>query len=266
MRFSVLSSGSKANCTYLEAAGVRLLIDCGLSGLQTERRLSSLGIDPATLDAILVTHEHSDHLHGVHTLSRKYRLPVYANKATAQFLKPLFNTINFQSGEPFSIKEVRVAPFSITHDASDPVGFTFLAEGFKFVQVTDLGKVTPLVRDAATNCNAIVLESNHDPVMLSECGYPWELKQRIASTHGHLSNHEAGSLLAEVMHPELSHVVLAHLSENSNTPDLAERTVRGLIDDLAVSSVKYLTCACIAQATPLFEVGEESVCEMAATG
>lgn len=266
MRFSVLSSGSKANCTYIEADGVHILIDCGLSGLQTERRLRSLGVDPARLDAILLTHEHSDHLYGVHTMSRKYRLPVYVNESTAAFLKPVFARELFITGRLFSLGKAVIAPFRITHDAADPVGFTIFAEGFKFTHATDLGKATPLVRDAATNCNALVLESNHDPRMLQECRYPWELKQRIASSHGHLSNGDAGALLAEVLHPELFQVVLAHLSENSNTPAVAYHTVSACIADHPSNSLKRLTCACVSQPTPLFEVGEERIVETALAG
>lgn len=263
MRFSVLSSGSKANCTFLECGSTRILIDCGLSGTQAEKRLLELGIDPSTLSALLVTHEHSDHIHGVHTISRRYKIPVYANRDTAKFLGKTHGVIEIKTGEPFVHQQLGISPFSIVHDAVDPVGYVIRSEGLKFGQATDLGKVTPLVRDALTGCNALVLESNHDPIMLQECDYPWELKQRIASTHGHLSNHEAGGLLLEILHSELLHVVLGHLSENSNTPELAHQTVSNYITQGSSGAIRNLVCACIARQTPLFEVGEPSVVEQA---
>jgi phosphoribosyl 1,2-cyclic phosphodiesterase len=265
MKFSVLSSGSKANCTYVETASLRFLIDCGLSALQTERRLAAIGVDPSKLNAILITHEHSDHVHGVHTLSKRYHLPVYANEGTAACMKAAHGFEIFSTGTAFEIRGVKVSPFRLTHDAVDPVGFTIFTEGLKFSHVTDLGKVTPLVRDAVTNCNALVLESNHDPRMLQECQYPWELKQRIASSHGHLSNDEAGKLLAEVLHPELFHVVLGHLSENSNTPMVARRTVSSCVAGHRANCLKTLVCACVAQPTPFFEVGTDRFVELAAS-
>lgn len=221
MRFSVLSSGSKANCTFVEAGGKRFLVDCGLSGKQAELRLAEISVDPASLNAILVTHEHADHIHGVATLSRRYGIPVYANAGTMERIaKPRGREI-FVTGQDFSLGGVECTPFSIAHDAVDPVGFSLRAEGLKLVVVTDLGRVTTLVREHVQGANAILLESNHDQEMLQSCSYAWELKQRIASTHGHLCNEAAGQLLEDIMHPELFHIVLGHLSENSNTPGLA---------------------------------------------
>jgi phosphoribosyl 1,2-cyclic phosphodiesterase len=221
VRFSVLSSGSKANCTFVEAAGKRFLVDCGLSGKQAELRLAEIGVDPASLNAILVTHEHADHIHGVATLSRRYALPVYANAGTMERIsKPRGREI-FTTGVDFCVGSVECTPFSIAHDAVDPVGFSIRAEGFKLVILTDLGRVTTLVREHVRGAHAILLESNHDQEMLQSCSYTWELKQRIASTHGHLCNETAGQLIEDIMHPELFHIVLGHLSENSNTPTLA---------------------------------------------
>jgi phosphoribosyl 1,2-cyclic phosphodiesterase len=226
MRFSVLSSGSKANCTYIDAGEARILIDCGLSASRAAERLESLGVPPDSITAILVTHEHSDHLLGVPVFSRRHKVPVFANRRTAAFLKPCYGIEHFSTGEPFSLGEVRINPFSIVHDAVDPVGFVVTARGLKFAQATDLGRVTPLVRDALALAQAIVIESNHDQEMLRYCSYPWELKQRIASSHGHLSNRCAATLLGELRHPELLHVVLGHLSEESNSPELALETSR----------------------------------------
>ena len=253
MRFSVLSSGSKANATFLESGSTRILIDCGLSAREAERRLRSLGVDPATLSGILITHEHSDHITGVPVFSRRFKLPVYVNEATSEFLGPVDRLEQICTGEQFEIGSLTIAPFRIVHDAVDPVGFVVRSEGLRFVQATDLGKVTPLVKDALSFAHAMVLESNHDEDMLRECNYPWVLKQRIASTHGHLSNSAAATALSDAMHGELMHVVLAHLSENSNTPDQALSTVR---QGAATGSLLSLEAASIAGPTALIEIGE----------
>ncbi len=256
MRFVVLSSGSKANCTFVEAAGQRLLIDCGLSGKKAEERLAEHQVDTATITSILVTHEHSDHINGVPTLSRRYGMTVYANEQTMHHIsKPKRREI-FTTGVDFSIGDVSITPFSVAHDAVDPVGFVLRAEGFKFVVVTDLGRVTTLVQEHVRGANALILESNHDQEMLQSCSYTWELKQRISSTHGHLCNEAAGQLLEEVMHPELFHVVLGHLSENSNTPALALAAARRYVErsEGRASGLQTLLCGNIYESLPCLEL------------
>lgn len=256
MRFSVISSGSRANCTYVEANGVRILIDCGLSGKQAEIRLRSIGVDPATLDAIIVTHEHSDHIHGVATMSRRFRIPVYVNRGALPFIGKTFGNEIFSTGTDFDVKGVNINPFSIAHDAADPVGFNIQSNGFKFIYLTDVGRITTLIQNVVAGANAIVLESNHDQDLLRDCDYPWELKQRIASTHGHLCNEAAGQLLNDMMHPELFHIVLGHLSENSNTPGMALTTVNRHLQQCCDRSTELRTLICgdIYQATPLLEL------------
>ncbi len=229
MRFSVLSSGSKANCTFVESGNTRILIDCGLSAKETEKRLLMHGINPETIDAVIVTHEHSDHVYGIPVFTKRYKLPVFANRGTARNLKKPYGVEKFNNSESFWIGSIRIDPFSIVHDAADPVGFSLAAEGLKFVQVTDLGRVTPLVKHMLESANAIVLESNHDQDMLQNCDYSWHLKQRISSSYGHLSNDSAGALLQEIVHEGLSHIVLAHLSDNSNTPEVALNAVNHYI-------------------------------------
>lgn len=261
MKFSVLSSGSKANSSYIEMCGQRILVDCGLSGRQTEERLRSVGIDPSTLNAIVVSHEHSDHIHGVPTLSRKYKIPVYANRGTAERLKTVYHHEEFKTGSSFWISCVEVETVSITHDANDPVGFVFRGDGIKFPHFTDLGRVTTSVKEACMNADAMVLESNHDLEMLQSCSYSWELKQRIASTHGHLSNDTAASLLKDVMHPGLSVVVLAHLSENSNTQ---EKTLATHHETLAGYTPKMLLCGSVKAPTQLFDIKQEFFASAAA--
>jgi phosphoribosyl 1,2-cyclic phosphodiesterase len=256
MRFSVLSSGSKANSVFVEAGGVRFLVDCGLSGKQAEERLAEVGIDPTTLDAIIVTHEHSDHINGVGTLSRRYNLPVYANRLTMEAISKPRAKEFFKTGEDFYIRDARIEPFSVVHDAADPVGFAIYAGGLKLVICTDLGRATTLVREHLKGANAIVLESNHDLEMLQSCSYTWELKQRIASTHGHLSNEAAGQLIEEIMHPELFHIVLGHLSENSNTPALALDTANRYLKQCQDRStgLQTLLCGNIYESLPCLEL------------
>jgi len=251
MRFSVLSSGSKANSTFLEASSTRILIDCGMTAKIIEERLSQVKIEPASIDAILITHEHSDHIKGASVFSRRHKIPVFANRLTRKHLKKVYAVEQFNTGEHFWVGGLKIHPFSIAHDAADPVGFVVSAEGFRFAQVTDLGRVTPIVREALTLANAIVLESNHDQEMLKNCDYSWELKNRIASAHGHLSNDTAGALAKELQHSELFHVVLGHLSENSNTPQLALQTFKRYVD---TSKLQTAICASVREATSLIHL------------
>jgi phosphoribosyl 1,2-cyclic phosphodiesterase len=251
MRFSVLSSGSKANSTFIECGGTRILIDCGLSCRMLEGRLRLIDVDPESLDAILVTHEHSDHTRGIARFSKKYQLPVYANRSTKRHIGEAFAFEIFNTGEAFDVGEFSVSPVSITHDAVEPVAFIVRGGGLKFAQVTDLGRVTPLIRDSLQGCHSLVLESNHDKDMLWSCSYSWQLKQRISSSHGHLSNETAGQLLKEVLHSDLHHVVLGHISENSNTPEVAHQTALRCIEGF---EPKSLRCANVHQPTPLLSV------------
>ena len=255
MQFSVLSSGSKANSTYFEANGTGILIDCGLSAKQTEIRLRMLGIDPETLDGIIVTHEHGDHIRGLSVLSRRWEIPIYANELTADFFDNIYAVELFNTGENFSVGNLDISNFSVLHDAYDPVGFFIEAEGLKFTHATDLGRVTPQVRDAMFCSNALVLESNHDAEMLETCFYPWEVKQRIASSRGHLSNLQAGEALRDIFHNELLHVVLGHLSENSNTQGAALDTVAEYVD---LDRFLSFECGTVTGPTDLIQVGEAS--------
>jgi phosphoribosyl 1,2-cyclic phosphodiesterase len=252
MFFSVLASSSKANCTFLELSGVRILIDCGLSARATVQRLGEIGIDPGSIDAILVTHEHSDHIRGVPLLSKKYQIPVWANGATASFLGQCFVREEFITGEDFEVKNVVIHPFSIVHDAVEPVGFVLEGAGIRFGQATDLGKVTPLVKHSLQGCHALVVEANHDEELLQVCSYPWTVKQRISSTHGHLSNRSCGELLKDVLHADLQALVLGHLSQESNTPSHATQEVEKALNQ---GTPDYFHCGRIESSTPLFKLG-----------
>ena len=226
--FCVLASGSKGNCIYVGSRNTRVLIDCGLSGRETARRLTEAGIAPDTIDAIVVSHEHQDHVSGVRVFSKRHRAAVYANHKTIAaaggFCGVEDRIVEFTNGRPFMAGDIAFEPFSIPHDAADPAGFRISCGGCALALVTDLGHVTTLVRAQLRNLDALILESNHDVKMLYECSYPWEVKQRINGSTGHLSNNSAAALVEEISRTgenRLRYAVAAHLSENSNTPELA---------------------------------------------
>ena len=220
----MLASGSKGNATYISDGETSILIDAGLSGVELQRRLVSRDLAPEHLDAIIVTHEHSDHIQGVGVLSRRYKVPVYINQKTRQAsprLGSLHETKSFECGKTFHISNLTIHPFSISHDAEDPVGFTIGQNGTTIAIATDLGIATSMVKEHLKHCALLILEANHDPQMLETGPYPWPLKQRIKSRTGHLSNTSSKILLEELQHENLQHVILAHLSEINNTPRLA---------------------------------------------
>ena len=220
----MLASGSKGNATYISNGDTSILIDAGLSGVELQRRLAARDLAPEHLDAIIVTHEHSDHVQGVGVLSRRFRLPVYINRKTYRAsprLGRLHQTNSFECGKTFHISNLTVHPFSISHDAEDPVGFTIGQNGATIAIATDLGIATSMVKEHLKHCSLLILEANHDSQMLENGPYPWPLKQRIKSRTGHLSNSSSKTLLEELQHENLQHVILAHLSEINNTPQLA---------------------------------------------
>lgn len=229
---TVLASGSRGNSTVLATSSTRVLIDCGLSCRETCRRLLSQGIDPESLNAILVTHEHSDHVAGLHVMAKRFRLPVYMTAPThstweEQYRDSAGNRVRaerlelFASGKAFSIGEIEVTPFTIPHDAADPVGFRFVAEGVRVAYVTDLGNLTRNVRYHLNGCDAMVIESNHDTEMLRTGPYPWAVKQRVLSRVGHLSNEALAEFFTTDYDGRAAFVILAHLSEQNNHPEIA---------------------------------------------
>ena len=218
----------------IEVDGCRLLIDAGLSGIETERRLAAVGLGGDDLDGILVTHEHHDHVGGIGPLARRYDLPVYIDRQTHAAL-PKLGKIDalqyFSAGESFSFHNLLISSFSTTHDAVNPVGFTIQSSEGKIGFATDLGISTRLVTDQLKDCRVLVLEANHDEQLLQDGSYPWSLKQRIRSRHGHLSNNESRMLLKDICWAGLDALFLAHLSEENNCPDLAEQTFRKTLTD-----------------------------------
>lgn len=278
VQFTVLASGSKGNSSLLAAGSTRILVDAGLSGRELFRRMRLAGHDPATLDAIVITHEHTDHIQGMAAIARKLKIPVYLTEAThrewvrlvrprvrrsyAQWLEEYrarkveqvageiaamaavaepeqvealqdaetadgqdpaqMPEVRFlRAGEALTIGEVAVHPFTIPHDAVDPVGYVFRAEGVKIAVATDLGYLPPNVVEQLQGCNLLMLESNHDPEMLRDGPYPWSVKQRVLSRVGHLSNDAAAEFLEQNWDGKAEWVILAHLSESNNLPELA---------------------------------------------
>jgi phosphoribosyl 1,2-cyclic phosphodiesterase len=229
-----LASGSKGNCLYLETGDTRVLIDVGLSLRETLLRLEGCGIDPDGIHAVLVTHEHIDHIRSAGSFSRKFKVPVLAShllhRKAEKYLSKT-QVMEFESGNSITFRGVRIDPFPITHDACDPVGFIIESGEGRCGSATDLGVVTRLVTEKLRGCRFLNLESNHDPEMLMNGPYPWELKQRIKSRHGHLSNDESRDLLHELAHSGLEALVLAHLSEVNNHPDHVLRSAESFLRD-----------------------------------
>jgi phosphoribosyl 1,2-cyclic phosphodiesterase len=231
---SMLASGSRGNCAVVASSTTKILVDAGISCRETFKRLKSLGEDPHSLSAILITHEHSDHIYGLATLAKKLRIPVFMTGATHQAWARAMRNENgerpqleklerFESGHSFQVGDIAVKPFTIPHDAADPVGFTFKAEGIKVGIATDLGYVPVSVRDHLRGCDVLVMESNHDVEMLRVGPYPWSVKQRVMSRVGHLSNDALADFLTGDYDGSASFLVLGHLSEQNNHPELARR-------------------------------------------
>jgi len=244
----MLASGSRGNSIYVSDGDTSVLIDAGLSGVEIERRMKSREINPDEIDAIIVSHEHTDHIQGVGVLARRYNLPVYIssetyNTASAQLGK-IKQIHHFTCGSEFFINQLNIRPFSISHDASDPAGFTVGCNGRKVGIATDLGIVTAMVRQHLKNCGCLIIEANHDILMLEEGPYPWSVKQRVKGRTGHLSNESSRELLMDVMHDQMSYVILAHLSETNNMPEKALRVVTEHLPDSHLNvSVATQSCA-----------------------
>jgi phosphoribosyl 1,2-cyclic phosphodiesterase len=238
-----LASGSKGNCLYLEAGDIRVLIDAGLSLRETLLRMEWCGIDPGGIHAVLVSHEHIDHIRSAGSYARKFKIPVLAShlvhRKAENYLKKT-QVIEFESGGAFTFRGCRIDPFPITHDACDPVGFVIESSEGRCGSATDLGVVTRLVADKLRGCRFLNLESNHDPEMLMNGPYPWDLKQRIKSRHGHLSNAESLELLFDLAHDGLEALVMAHLSEVNNHPDHVVRSTESFLRDQNVCAPRIV--------------------------
>ena len=243
VKLTILGSGSSGNCAYVETDDARILVDAGFSPRQIRQRLASIGRTPENLTAILITHEHSDHIQGLGGIAGKLGIPVYCNRATKDEIERLLHVRLdariFATGDTFELGDVSVETFSIPHDAQDPVGFILHTNGGNIGFATDLGHVTKLVHQRVRTANVLVLEANHDVEMLQNCvRRPWSLKQRILSRHGHLSNEAAADCVADIMTAGLHQLYLGHLSRECNTPDLAFRVVNSRLQEIGATHVR----------------------------
>ncbi len=219
--FCPLASGSKGNCLYLGTEKTKILIDAGISGKAIKERLAQIGVAIESIDAVLISHEHTDHIQGLRILAGKLGKPILANHETAQAIqqssaKPYAFKI-FSTGDSFSFKDLDIHPFTIQHDACDPVAFAIQFQSVKLGICTDLGFATALVKHHLQECDYLYLEANHDPHMVHACPRPYSYKQRVLSRMGHLSNQACGELILDVFHEGLRHVYLAHLSSECNS-------------------------------------------------
>ena len=230
----MLASGSRGNCAIVASSTTKILVDAGISCRETFKRMKFLGEDPRSLSAVLITHEHSDHIYGLATLAKKLNIPIFMTGATHQAwaramrdengVRPQLERLEkFESGHTFQVGDISVKPFTIPHDAADPVGFTFKADGIKVGIATDLGYLPISVRDHLRGCDVLVMESNHDLEMLRGGPYPWSVKQRVMSRVGHLSNEALADFFRHDYDNSAAFVVLAHLSEQNNHPEIARR-------------------------------------------
>jgi phosphoribosyl 1,2-cyclic phosphodiesterase len=242
MKICSLASGSKGNSIFIESASTRILVDAGLSALQIKNRLKSIEIAPESLDAIIITHAHRDHVAGIDVLSHQFDIPVYGHNDTlknlAYILRRTKNIIPWK--KQFHIKDLTLKPFPVSHDAIPTVGYLITDSRFSMAICTDLGIITREVEEHLTQARVVVLESNHDPDMLINGPYPWELKERIASQVGHLSNHDSGNFLKSILNGQIQKILLAHLSEENNYPELAKNTVLDYIGYQHVDLVNVL--------------------------
>ncbi|MBX7150634.1 MBL fold metallo-hydrolase [bacterium] len=237
-KICVLASGSKGNCVYLKAGETECLIDAGLSCREIEKRLNTIGTNAAKIRHIFMTHEHVDHIQGLPVFTKKYTVEVHMNQSMYLHAGSMVSnkTRVHLFDDTFTVEQMLIEPFSISHDAIDPVGYCFHYQGKKASVLTDFGYATQLVKEKIKQSHVLIIESNHDERMLMEGSYPWPLKQRIAGRLGHLSNRQAAALIQESIHPELKHVILAHLSEENNRPSVAIET---LYQHLMASAVMF---------------------------
>jgi phosphoribosyl 1,2-cyclic phosphodiesterase len=237
MKFCSLFSGSSGNCTYIGANEAHILIDAGLSGIKIQKEMKKIGIDPCNIDAIFVTHEHTDHVQGVGILSRRFNIPVYASGKTWQAMESKLGKIAeenikiIDSEKPSYIKDLSITPFNISHDAVEPFGFN-ISDGLKKISMlTDTGCTNDYIKERIANFDLLLLETNHDVELLKVGSYPWSLKRRVLSEVGHLSNENAGFFLIDVLKRQGEKVFLGHLSQENNFPELAFKTVANILEE-----------------------------------
>lgn len=237
MKICSIASGSSGNCVYVGHGDVHFLVDAGISAKRIEEGLRSIKVEPAGLKGIFITHEHSDHIQGLCVFSKKYSVPVYATEDTIRAMKRVngFEKLGadlFHSVLPNRIENIEgvdIEPFSISHDAACPVSYTFSCEGHKIAMATDLGCYDEYTVSKLSGAEVLYLEANHDYNMLMVGKYPYQLKQRVAGNRGHLSNETVAELIGELLHCDLKHIILAHMSKENNYQELAYETVRATL-------------------------------------
>ena len=254
LSLTVLGSGSSGNCSVVATEHVTLLVDAGLSAKQIVLRLEAAGINPGSLDGILLTHEHGDHTAGLEVFTKKWRVPIYATALTQEVVAtdykhaPKWKLMN--TGSPFEINDLRIECYPVPHDAVDPVGFVFQDETSKLGLLSDVGRVTNLIRDRLKGANTLFVEANYDTQLLDEdTKRPWSTKQRISSSHGHLSNEQAAELVSSLAHDALHQVVLGHLSSDCNHPEKAVSFIREALTPHGLNDVE-IWCADRKTASP----------------
>ena len=224
MRFAVLGSGSQGNGTLISSGDTHILVDCGFSLRETERRLARLGLSADLLSAVLVTHEHADHVHGVGLLARRYNVPVYLSRGTLRGLRKPLDAAGFlAANETFEVGVLSVKAVGVTHDALEPLQYVFSDGRRRFGVLTDLGCYDATLLDSYQGLDALLIEANHCRDLLARGHYPYFLKQRVGGDYGHLNNHQAARLVSELGWENLQHLVLAHLSSKNNLPQLARQ-------------------------------------------
>lgn len=259
LQYSILASGSSGNCTYVESMNSRIMIDAGLSGKRIEGLFSQINRQVADVDAILVTHEHKDHIHGVGVLSRKYNIPIYANAKTWSAMEHMIGKIapeNKQFIEPdkvVTIGDIDVLSFIVSHDAIQPQFYAFEKAKKQFVMLTDTGYVSDRLRSQLKNASAYLIESNHEIEMLRYGPYPWSVKQRILGDRGHLSNEDGALAMADLIGNNTKEIYLGHLSRDNNTKQLAMASMEDILRhrNFGVNEDFYLYMTDPTEATPL---------------
>lgn len=236
MKFCSLYSGSSGNSLFVASDTTRILVDSGLTGKKIQEGLKAIDVDPATINGMVITHEHDDHIKSAGILSRRFNIPIYANTKTWRAMAPMIGEVRdenikvFNEYDPFQIGDIVVKPFEIPHDAASPCGYSFVHEDRKISIATDIGCMTPSILESIMDSDLVLLEANHDVEMLKIGPYPYVLKRRVLSDRGHLSNEAAGHAIVKLLEGRTKKIILGHLSNTNNYPELALQTVLSVLE------------------------------------
>ncbi len=240
VKFCSIASGSDGNCIFVASENARILIDTGLSGVNIQKSLLSIGVEPSKIDAIFITHEHSDHIHGAGVLSRRFSIPIYATEKTWNSMSNYVGKVSpdnkrfVYKQEKCFVNDITILPFQIPHDAADPVGYSVSADDKKISIATDIGHITDEIKQNICDSDIILIEANHDLDMLKNGSYPYILKKRIMGDYGHLSNYNCANLLTDIFSDKLKYIFLGHLSKENNRPSIAYETVKDILSERKV--------------------------------